>query len=252
MKRMFAILLILATACSTAPSPSVIQTAIAATAQAQPTPTVTPSPSATPTPLPTDTPTITPSPMPDLRIIDQDPQTFLLARSDLPPESRYYLPGPDWTAPDPNEKIISEWGISKGTKYVADTGRIAGYSVAYERGTKAIIVPEEVFCDVIKYKTTAGAKLSLTDYNDTKRAPADWKMTKEANQGIGDLSIEYKHTEITSGGDVRAWYDVEFTYRNLVAVTEGYGLQKEVDPSFVETEAKAVLSKLEQAPLSSP
>src|SRR5688572_16384046 len=71
---------------------STVQASVAQTQNAMP--TVTRLPTDTPVPTVTATITASPSPAPDLRIIQIEPKEFLLQKSDLPQEGKYFLPGP--------------------------------------------------------------------------------------------------------------------------------------------------------------
>jgi hypothetical protein len=248
---MLAICLLL---CACSPSESQVQTAIAHTLGAVTQTRVPPTATRTPTATSTSTPTFTstPSPTPDIRILDIEPQHYLPKPEDLPIEANYYLPYSNWTSPHTNEEVISEWGVEKGREYVTRTGRVKGYWVYYLRGTRAVIAPEQVHCNIIRYRSADGAQLVTLDYNLVTREPMEGWVRVEQPLDLGDTNwVEYKK-ETLSGGDVWVTYYVRFSYRNIGVETFGYGLEKDVTHEFVENFARAVYAKLLQAPLSYP
>ncbi len=234
------------------PSDTAIQTAMAQTQAANPTSTFTPiPPTETPTTTPTETPTITPSPTPDLRVIQLDPKDFLLQKSDLPLDAKYYLPNETWISPHHNEEIIGGWGVEEGRAYIAETGRIDGWWVAYKRGADTVIAPEEIYDNVILYKTIAGAQLVITKYGD--RRVTEGGYTELINPTIiGDLTRVFTKKEMQSSGEYRVEYLIEVSYRNYVHVVSGWGWEHEVKPEYVENIAGILLARLQAAPLSNP
>jgi len=251
---------ILLSGCSAQPSENQIQTAIAQTQAANPTATVTatnvptltatPTETATPTLVPTDTPT--PTATPDLRIITMDPQKFLLTKSDLPKEGLYFVPNERWMSISTNEEIISGWTVEEGRDYVITTGREIGWWVAFARGTRAVAMPEEIYCQVVRYKTKEGALLSLTKYGVENRDTSGLLKIVETEMDLGDFNVSYITKKITSGGDYQVAYDIYFSYHNFIVNVEGYGLEKDVSHEFIEDLARKVLAKLEAANLEEP
>jgi len=241
--------------------PLSIQTAIAQTAAANPTVTLTPLQTETPlptsttiptetsTPDPTSTPTETPSPTPDLRVIDADPYTFLLKAEDLPKDAYYYLPNSEWISPHRNSEVVGGWGVDEGRAYLAATGRIDGWWVSYERGTRTVIAPEEVYDNPVLFRTTAGAKLVLTQYStcsdpDTKYIPVQTDLK------IGDMTNVCMYREMQSSGENRVDLLIEFSYRNVYHTVSGWGWEDEVQLDYVAAVARTLLAKLEVMPLS--
>jgi hypothetical protein len=261
MKHFYAILLIVVLFVSGCqPSETAIQTALAQTQAANPTSTFTPIPSTeTPTTTPTatstatstETPTITPSPTPDLRVIQLDPKEFLLQKLDLPLDAKYYLPGPGWTDPVTNEEIVGGWTVEKGRAYLAETGRINGWEIDYKRGSNIVIAPEEIYNEAVLFKTTAGAQIVITKYDD--RYITEYGYTEVPNPPeIGDTTRVFIYKKMQSSGEYRIWYEIDFSYLNYVQVVTGYGWEHEVKPEYVENIARILLAKLQAAPLSNP
>ncbi len=256
MKHFYAFLLIVVLFVSGCqPSETAIQTAIAQTQAANPTSTFTPippteTPTETPTVTPTETPTITPSPTPDLRVIQLDPKDFLLQKSDLPLDAKYYLPNELWIGPLHNEQIVSAWTVEKGREYLAETGRLDGWWIAFDRGSNTVIAPQNMYDNVIMYKTAEGAQIVITKFDD-RFVEFDYTEIKDPPK-IGDLSRAFVWKEMQSSGEYRVAYRISFCYRNYVHEVEGWGWEHEVKPEYVENIARILLARLQAAPLSNP
>jgi len=236
------------------PSETAIQTAMAQTQAANPTSTFTPippTPTVTPTETPTITPTITPSPTPDLRIIQLDPKEFLLQKSDLPLDAKYYLPNEQWISPHHNEEIIGGWEVEKGREYIAETGRIDGWWVAYKRGADTVIAPEEIYDNVIMYKTAEGARIVIMKYEDSRVTEEGYTEIKNP-PNIGDRTRAFTKKTMQSSGENRVYYMIAFSYRNYVHIVDGWGWEHEVKPEYIENIASVLLAKLQAATLSNP
>jgi len=231
------------------PSQGMIQTAIAETQAVAPTFTNT----NIPVPTLTSTITVTASPTPDLRIITDDPQGFLLKPEDLPREAKYYLPNSAWISPHLNSEVVSGWTVEKGKEYLARTGRINGWVVYYAKGTRTVYAPDEIFNNVIMFNSSAGASLFVTDYSYRKRFPKEeWEAVDNKIENLGQVYDVERKVQVTSGGDKKIQYCISFAYYNYGVVTCGIGLEKDIVPEIIETGARAVLKKLQNAPLVFP
>ena len=235
-----------------APSESIIQTAIAKTALSEPTKTQTPTTTPTLAPTLTLTPSITPSPTPDLRIINDDPQLFLLKANELPLDAKYFLPNSTWTSPHTNAEVVSNWTVKKGQEYIQRTGREMGWWVSYLRGTKNVIAPDEINISAIRFNRHAGAMLLISDYAFSKRYPElGWKIIDKKVTFSDDCNVE-EHQQKNSGGDIEVSYKITCIYRNFAVDVTAYGSQSEVTHEFIEDIVKKVIEKLENADLVSP
>jgi hypothetical protein len=240
----------LAQAC--APSGPSIATAIAQTAAARPTdiplptPTVPPAPTATPEPSPTPLP----SPTPDLRVIDTDPRNLLLIREDLPPEAKYFLPNSTWISPHRNSEVVSGWGVEEGRTYLEQTGRIDGWWVSFERGTSTVNSPEEIYDNVVLYRTAEGAMLVMEEFSSCKNPDNEYSLVDPA-PAIGDATNACVHKEMQSSGENRVTYRIEFVTRNVYHAVVGWGWEREVKGDYIADVARVLLAKVEQAPLAS-
>lgn len=231
------------------PSAEAIQKALGQTQTAQATNTFTPEPSPTFTQQPTNTPTFTPtpSPTPDTRVITVDSKDLMIEKGDLPAEAKYYLPNYTWISPHHNSEVVSAWGVEEGTIYLEETGRIDGWWVAYARGTNTVRAPEEIYQNIIQYKTAEGAYLTLTEYN-TRGDDPDFSIM-DIDLDIGDASVVYFWKEMQSNGEYRVEYVIESQYRNYVSIIMGWGWEKEFDIDFVIQVAEIAMDKIKASPL---
>lgn len=113
-------------------------------------------------------------------------------------------------------------------------------------------MPEEVFCNIVRFKDASGAQMAVTEYSYQKRYPLEgWKQLDQQFD-LGDVNrIEYL-SEITSGGDKLVNYYLNYSHRNFMVVVAGYGLESDVNINFLVDAGKVILKKLEEAPLSEP
>jgi hypothetical protein len=246
-----------------APSESVVQTAIAQTQAVQPTATAsstaTPEPTFTATELPTETPTKTleptatdtPTPTPDLRVIAIESEKFMLKVDDLPAESRFYLPNSGWISPHKNYEVISGWGEEKGREYLELSGRIDGWWVFYARGSTSVRAPQEIFHNIIQYKSREGAFITVRDFNRITydRGEAQKYSFIDEDLQLGDLSLAMISKERQPNGKNLVWLLIETCYRNYVSVVGGYGWEDEVTLEYMIGIQKLALEKLAAAPL---
>jgi len=244
---------------SCAPSEQAIQEALDKTQNAaitntftiEPTLTFTHEPTSThtltftPSASSTSTPTITPTP--DARVITTDSKELMITKNDLPPEAKYYLPNAGWISPHHNSEIISGWGVEEGAKYLEETGRVDGWFVYYKRGTSTIRAPEEIYQNIIQYKSSEGAYFTISKYPYNRNNP-DIKVV-EYDVLIGDLINIYVWKEMQSNGEYRIDYTIESQYRNYVSIVSGWGWEKEFDLEYVIRIAEIAMDKIKAAPL---
>jgi len=219
-----------------------------------PTSTPTIAPSATPPPTDTPTPVPTPSPTPDLRVYDINPRQLLMTKDDLlkDPElkkDRYYLPNQLWIARLTNAKIVSEWTVQKGTEYLAATGRVEGWSVWYNRGTTAVVAPEEIGDNVVLFRTSEGALTLLDRFGNCKSLDTEYTLV-ESSFKLGDGTNVCQWKEMQSGGENRVVYAIEFVNRNVYHRVAGWGWENEIRPDLIEKVAAILNDNLMALPLS--
>ena len=224
------------TSCS--PSEQVIQTAIANTAQIATSSFLTAA-------IPTFTPSPSPTSTPDLRIIKLPPEELLLSNSDLPPEAKYYLPHSSWTSPLLNNEIIQERGAEEGNAYISETGRVTGWWIVFRRGSNKTPVPEEVYDNPVMYQSSKGAQLTIIKY--TSDVQADGYFEVNDAPMYGDLSRTFIRKR---GSKINLL--VDFSYKNYLHEVEIFGLESEATNIFMRKVIEALLTKLENAPLSPP
>ena len=239
-------------ACSQAPSVPTA-TSVPPSLTNTPVPTRTPTSTATLTPTPLPTPTLTPmpSPTPDLRVILTGPKEFLCQKSDLPAEGHYILPDSGWISPHHNYEIISAWGKEEGQRYLDETGRVDGWWVAYYRSTNNAVLPQYIYCNPIQYKTSEGAHITLTKYNEVAQQKGDYEMLPNPPQ-IGDETIVFYQNYITDAGIPSKTLIIEFRYRNYVIRIAGDGAEQEVNLEALIPIAQSIFQRLQEAELSLP
>jgi hypothetical protein len=250
----FFLILFSLVACS--PSEEAIQVALGQTQTAQITNTNTPEPTLTFTLEPTFTPTFTLTPTftptltstPDTRVIMVDSRELMLAKEDLPPEAKCYLPNQFWISPLHNSEIVSVWGTGLGTKYVEETGRIDGWYIYYRRGSKSIRTPEQIYQNISQFETAEGAKLAMT--MDNPNITVQYTILDD-NYDLGDQTIISVYKEMQSNGENRVTYKVDTVYRNYKSRIIGWGWEKEFDLEDVISIAEMALEKIKAAPLGS-
>lgn len=248
--------LVLISAPGCAPSESAVQTALAKTQAAlptetptlEPTATATQLPTATNTPEPTETPTETPTATPDTRVITMDSRDFLMTKDDIPPEGQYILPNSGWISVLSNDDLIREWGREEGLEYLDKSGRIYGWAVMYVRTSETIRAPEQIWHNIIQYKTAEGALLTTVGEFSTIKKNPEYKIIDD-NYPLGDVSVIQSKKTLQNNGEYRIWYLIDTTYKNYNSRVGGWGWEKEFDLDFVIRLAETMLAKLQSAPL---
>lgn len=234
---------------SSPPSTPTLPPLPSATNTLSPTKTPTSVPTNTPTPLPSPTPTFTPSPTPDTRVILTTSKAFLCEKSDLPAKGSYILPNSGWISPHHNYEIIQQWGQEKGQRYLDETGRVDGWWVEYYRSSNNEVLPKYIFCNVIQHKTSEGAHISLTKYNEVAMHEPGYKVFPDSPQ-IGDEAIVFYKTYTSDAGVPSKILFLEFRYRNYVVRIAGDGSEQEVKLDTLIPVAKSVLKRLQEAELA--
>ena len=244
----FSIFFILFSLVACSPSEQAIQEALAQTQTAQSTNTNTPEPTATftlePSFTPTNTPTMTSTP--DLRVITVDSKDLMLTKDDLPPEPKYYLPNQFWISPHHNSEVVSDWGFEEGTKYIEETGRIDGWWVTFQRGINTIRAPEQIYQNIIQYKTSEGAQLTMSIENPN--VTVQYEIIDD-NYELGDFTVILKYHEMQPSGEYRVTYLVETIYRNYQSRIVGWGWENHFELDYVIRVAEIALEKIKSAPL---
>lgn len=211
------------------------------------TPTLTPTLTPTFTPTNTPTATLTLTPTPDMRIIKGDPDDFILTKEDLPDN---YILYPGDSTPHNNSEILDVRGIEDGKGYLDATGRIGGWIIWYGLANETVVAPKWIQSYIVIYDNADGPSIA--------KSPK-WDWVGENEEEILDIDIElgdwnrvYTVKERQSSGKVTVFYAIEFYYRNVWARVSGYGIESDIRHEYIENAARAVLEKLENAPLSMP
>ena len=251
-----------------------VQTAIAQTLMADWTATFTPKPTSTitptwtptatatetPTPTFTDTPTMTasPSPTPDLRVIEISLVDFMLAASDLPEGAGYSIMERQFNViwggrvqdiivfKDIDVRTVSSLGLESSAFLVDDF--IDGRWIRYERGISTPIYPQTVAGTVASFRSVEGARVMVNDYSLCTKRDSVYTLV-ETDLQIGDVTQYCTNIEMEST-EYRGTYALVFSYRNFYHAIEAYGWEREVPLDFLADVARALLAKLEAAPLS--
>ncbi|PKO02755.1 MAG: hypothetical protein CVU43_06295 [Chloroflexi bacterium HGW-Chloroflexi-5] len=222
------------------------------------TPTINLEPTGTSTPVIDFGSSTTLPPIIDLRVVNGAPLDFQIKPSDLPKESMFYLPNSTWTSRLSNNEIINGWTVDYGREYLEKTGRVDGWWTYLARGSQKLTAPEEVFCNVVQYKTTEGARISLTEYNvlvAPKRTENFYYTIYKASEefpDLGDTSIAHYYDKTVDSGEKYTEYSIESTYFNYLIECSGYGRKIEVKPDYVANLVQIIINKMEEAGLVEP
>lgn len=228
---------------------------IVVTGEPAPTDTPQPTPAFTPTADMTVTTAPTLAPTADLRIIEGDPQDFLLQVADLPNESQFYLPDETWTSRASNNETLEVWGAERGAEYIARTGRIDGWWVNFIRGSERLKAPEGVYCEVVKYKTADGALLTVKEYNTPKTpflSDLTWITSNDKFPELGNQTVTSYSEYSSDSGAPYTGYKVETSYYNFFVGCEGYGPATDVEPDYVAGLVEIIINKMKTANLVTP
>jgi hypothetical protein len=199
--------------------------------------------------------TLEPTPNAEVdKIIDGDPQDFLITDNDLPTDSKYYLPDSSWIGRTSNKEIVSSSKDADAAReYIAKTGRLDGWWAEFMRGSTVQKAPPYVGCQLLKFETAKGALLSLTDYNNPIAQPKNFTRTYTLSKTkFSDLGENYSaYYSDFYGNDGAKWleYNISVAYYNWWFECYGYGPKNEIDPEFIDSIAKIQLDKLKAAPL---
>jgi hypothetical protein len=219
------------------------------------TPTNTPTATLTSTVAPTNTPTTTPttSPTPDLRVINLSPKEFILTPEDLPPEGLFYLPSSRYEGPVDIMFYINGWGELKSGEFIGKTGWLDGWWVTYLRGSEGTGAPERIYNRVTMFQTASGAQASVQEYNPatTPWLDEEWDVL-DVEMNLGDTNITTLRVQPLDVTKELAWYRITFSYRNYEVIVEVKDWSNFINHDYVEAAARAVLAKLEAAPIASP
>jgi hypothetical protein len=201
----FALCIVVLSACgpSQVEIEQTVQASIAQTERARPTATTIPTNTMMPTATATATPF--PSPTPDTRIIDADPRDLLLEKSDLPADGKYVLPGPRWISPLTNAEIVASWTVEEGQAYLAETGRIDGWWVAYRQGSNQVVMPQEVYDNAVIYTYAEGAQLIVTKYGD--EYVEDMDLSNSLPRELAMFREPFRKARLTQTVENKSGYD---------------------------------------------
>jgi hypothetical protein len=274
------LLMIIVSSC--APSPGVVATAMAQTQASLsfttpqlPTATFTITsepPTSTPTEIQKPVPTITNTP--DFLVIKSDPYIYLCDTQDFPNEGDYYIPAPKaiFTYRDSNGKkqtfyqeyinhisndILTMDRESNSShivqSYMADTGRVDGWSIEFKKGNNSFVGPYTVLCGVESFKTSEGSFLAVQKYNQAETSElVGWEYDEGPHPSLGSADVFLKNEDLEKK-DLANHVAIQFSYRNyLVTITALDKTQKEITFDILYQVGLKILKNLENAHLSAP
>jgi len=243
------LVLIILTSCSPSGSQTTNIVANSEVAHIPLTPTVISSntPSPTDTPVPTPPNTVTPHPTPDERVIDADPGSMLLALDDLPEDGQFYIFD---MINYRNINLIKARNGEEWKKHIERTGRIDGWIVVFDRGTRDARVPITLSIRVVLYKTNLGPRYSL----DERGGPCIHSYYEytliDDELGIGDRSfLCLSKVEHPSGKDYIDYW-IPILYRNVFVDLHAGGFEDTFDADWLIDIASLQIEKISSLPLS--
>jgi hypothetical protein len=188
-------------------------------------------------------------------VYDINPRQLLMTKDDLLKDpnlkkDRYYLPNQLWIERLTNAKIVSQWTVDRGTKYLAATGRVEGWFVAYKRGTTAIVAPEEIGDNVVLFRSSTGALALLNTYSNCNSLDTEF-VPVESTFMVGDAAVVCQLKVMQSGGENRVTYVIEFVNRNVYHRIHAWGWEDQIRPDLIEKLAVILNENLKAVPLSS-
>jgi hypothetical protein len=184
------------------------------------------------------------------QVITGDPRDYLLETADLSTKATYFIPEGEKISV-PNEMAISAFGKDAGEALVRETERISAGRVHYQSSEATTTAPQVYLATVVIHQTAAAAQKAVEQYNIAALYPdGGWKVSDE-KLNLGDKSLVEIGETMDQSGRKATSIRVEFAYRNASADVMVFGMQDVVTVSTAEKAARAVLARLQSAPLSS-
>lgn len=190
-------------------------------------------------------PTFTPQPDLGERVIAAEPLAFVLSPDTMPSGTNYHLADRESSSPYRNAEIIQQYQNGVGEEFIRATGRVDGWSVHYKRGANDMLIPEDLYDDVVMFQSAQGAQTYMESY-------ADYFLNATWNEGTPPSKIGDATRLFIKSKGVYVSYLLQFSYRNYVHSLTAYGLRAEVDPAFMDMVAATLLRDLQSAELVSP
>jgi len=111
--------------------------------------------------------------------------------------------------------------------------------IYFARGTSTVRAPEQVYHNIIQYKTAEGAQLAME--MESPYVTVEYDIV-DGSYDLGDMTIISKYREMQPSGEYRIQYLVETTYRNYQSRVGGWGWEKEFDLDYVIQIAEIAVS----------
>lgn len=185
------------------------------------------------------------------QVIGGDPRDYLLQQADLPSGATYFMPE-NQVFLIPNEAAIGAFGQEKGQALITETARVSAGRVHYQRTEADAPAPAYYVITVTLHQNAAGARTALEKYNIASMYPeGGWTILKDP-PSIGDLTLAETGQGADQSGMKVVNYRIEFAYRNASVDVLVAGLEKDVRLETAVRAARAVLARLQKAPLTTP
>ncbi len=194
--------------------------------------------------IPTVAPTIIQSPTPENKVLDVDPLDILPVPDELP-SGKYSLSEKFHALEYTNESLLNDDNKEAWKDVISQTGRETGWGVAYAGANRGVYMPGALGFYIQKYKTAEGAQLAVTKFNTVELFPDQGFSYVNKDTQIGDKSVAYRSVKIVPGGDNEVLYTLELSYKNIVIHVQAMGLERYIQPDFVESMAALVIKKID-------
>lgn len=185
------------------------------------------------------------------QVIGGDPRAYLLQIVDLPAASTYFMPENEAFL-IPNAAAIGAFGQEKGQALIDETQRVSSARVHFQRAEEKKPGPAYYVATVTLHQSAQGARTAVEKYNIAKMYPdGGWTVVKDP-PAVGDLTIAETGQAANPSGQKVFNYRIEFAYRNASVDMLVAGLEKDVSLETAAKAARAVLTRLQTAPLTTP
>lgn len=191
-------------------------------------------------------------PTPDIQVIDANPKDMLLPWFEFPEDAKYYFV---WESPGRNYEILNGWGVVEGQAYLDASGRIDGWAVSYERGTRKVSAPDWIQINAVLYQDHDGPW-------ETDALEARFGGTKECGHQSRDYTLIQTlelpgrinvclDKVMMSNGKYAMYYYVDVRYRNIALQIWFGGDEDYVDLQWVIDFTNLQMDHILALPLSS-
>jgi hypothetical protein len=155
-----------------------------------------------------------------------------------------------------SSRIINMMGEVNAKRYIADTGRIDGWSLELQRVKKDELLPYTFVSQVEVFETSEGAAKAFSEdwlpvyqESDDENAPVpNWI---EGGCDLGDACIMYYYEKLDPATELTTLqYEIVFVYRNVVGKIMARGIDYDMDVDYFEQMSQVFFNKIDAAPLA--